>query len=102
MAGQCAHMSLKTPLNAAHQGSESSVDVTRGSVHFWGEGKDGRITTGPGQLALILGGLCLAQGIPPSHPHVQSRHRLSSPLKATGLGSFPALSLLTSCLPFRS
>ena len=35
-----AHMSLQTPLNAAHQGSESSIDVTRGSVHFWKEGKD--------------------------------------------------------------
>lgn len=50
--GQCAHMSLQTPLNAAHQGSESSVDVTRGSVHFWGE-KGGRIRTRPGHLALF-------------------------------------------------
>lgn len=35
----CAHMSLQAPLNAAHQGSESSVDVTRGSVHFWNGGR---------------------------------------------------------------
>lgn len=45
-------MSLQTPLNAAHQGSESSIDVTRGFVHFCGEGKDGRIRTGPRHLAL--------------------------------------------------
>lgn len=52
-AGQCAHMSLQTPLKAAHQGSESSVDVTRGSVHFCGE-KDSRIRTRPGHLALFF------------------------------------------------
>lgn len=33
-AGQCTYMSLQTRLNAAHQGSESSIDVTRGSMNF--------------------------------------------------------------------
>ena len=52
-AGQRAHMSLQAPLNAAHQGSESSVGVTWGSVHFCGE-KDGRIRTESGHLALFF------------------------------------------------
>lgn len=72
-------MSLQTPLNAAHQGSESSIDVTRGFVHFCGEGKDGRIRTGPRHLAL-------AQGTPlppPTYPDSQ----LASP--ATGLLPVP-------------
>lgn len=49
-AGRDTHMSLQTPLNAAHQGSESSVDVTRGSVHFWEEEGYGGVRTGPGHL----------------------------------------------------
>lgn len=40
-------MSLKTPLNAAHQGSESSIDVTRDSNHFCGEEENGSVRTGP-------------------------------------------------------
>lgn len=48
-------MSLQTPLNAAHQGSESSIDVTRGSVHFWKEGKDSRVKAA-GHLALFFTG----------------------------------------------
>lgn len=46
-AGQDTHMSLKTPLNAAHQGSESSIDVTRDSNHFCGEEENGSVRTGP-------------------------------------------------------
>lgn len=33
-----AHIALQAPLKAAHQGSESSVGVIRGSVNFWRRG----------------------------------------------------------------
>ena len=75
-------MSLKTPLNAAHQGSESLVDVTRDSVHFWGEGKEGKIRTGPGHLALFFIGWAVpATGTHPTptpHPGLNPPIQMSS------------------------
>lgn len=82
--GQRTHMSLQTPLNAAHQGSESSVDVTRGSVHFWGEAKDGRIRAGrasaaPPALAELEGGPpAQPQAGPPSGPPYHPFHARQS------------------------